>query len=257
MTPSMQDPEGADSRDTVEPKGSWVFDSEVALSFDDMLERSIPQYSVMRDAVTGLGCRFMDAVDGRATVIDLGCSRGAALAPFVERYGQTGRFYGVEVSEPMLDEARSLFTKPIKQGTVRLERLDLRTEWVDIDASEDYPNQLTLCVLTLQFIPMEHRQRLLTNAFDAMRSGGAFLLVEKVLGSSSSMDRLFVDAYYQSKRNHGYSQGSIDRKRLSLEGVLVPVTAQWNEELLRQAGFHQVDCFWRWMNFAGWVAVKP
>lgn len=24
----------------------------------------------------------------------------------------------------------------------------------------------------------------------------------------------------------------------------------------RRAGFGQVDCFWRWMNFAGWVAVK-
>jgi len=39
--------------------------------------------------------------------------------------------------------------------------------------------------------------------------------------------------------------------------VLVPVTAEWNEGLLRQTGFQQVDCFWRWMNFAGWVGVKP
>jgi tRNA (cmo5U34)-methyltransferase len=43
---------------------------------------------------------------------------------------------------------------------------------------------------------------------------------------------------------------------LSLEGVLVPVTAAWNEYLLRSAGFSHVDCFWRWMNFAAWVAVK-
>ena len=48
----------------------------------------------------------------------------------------------------------------------------------------------------------------------------------------------------------------IDRKALSLEGVLVPVTAKWNEELLQMAGFRQVDCFWRWMNFAGWIAIK-
>ena len=39
-------------------------------------------------------------------------------------------------------------------------------------------------------------------------------------------------------------------------GVLVPVTAHWNEELLRQEGFTSVDCFWRHLNFAGWVAVK-
>jgi tRNA (cmo5U34)-methyltransferase len=36
----------------------------------------------------------------------------------------------------------------------------------------------------------------------------------------------------------------------------VPVTARWNEELLRSAGFVDIDCFWRWMNFAGWIAVR-
>jgi tRNA (cmo5U34)-methyltransferase len=58
------------------------------------------------------------------------------------------------------------------------------------------------------------------------------------------------------KAEHGYSREEIDRKRFSLEGVLVPVTARWNEELLAAAGFDQIDCFWRWMNFAGWVAVR-
>jgi tRNA (cmo5U34)-methyltransferase len=65
-----------------------------------------------------------------------------------------------------------------------------------------------------------------------------------------------VDLYYKMKSDNGYSQEQIERKRLSLEGVLVPVTAKWNEELLKQAGFKYIDCFWRWMNFAGWIAIK-
>ena len=46
------------------------------------------------------------------------------------------------------------------------------------------------------------------------------------------------------------------RRRVALEGVLVPETASGNERLLRKAGFSDVECFWRWMNFASWVAVK-
>jgi tRNA (cmo5U34)-methyltransferase len=78
-----------------------------------------------------------------------------------------------------------------------------------------------------------------------------------VLGATAEIDEAFVDLFLEIKRQNGYSQGEIDRKRMSLEGVLVPVTARWNEELLREEGFASVDCFWRHLNFAGWVAIKP
>ena len=60
----------------------------------------------------------------------------------------------------------------------------------------------------------------------------------------------------QIKEEHGHSQDQIERKHLSSEGVLVAVTAKWNEELLAMASFGQVDCFWRRMSFAGWLAIR-
>ena len=48
----------------------------------------------------------------------------------------------------------------------------------------------------------------------------------------------------------------IARKRQALEKVLVPLTAGENEALLKKAGFREVDVFFRWANFCGWVAVK-
>jgi tRNA (cmo5U34)-methyltransferase len=77
-----------------------------------------------------------------------------------------------------------------------------------------------------------------------------------VLGATADLDALFVRTYHGLKQANGYSAEQVERKRLSLEGVLVPVTARWNEELLLMAGFAQVDCFWRYLNFAGWLALK-
>jgi len=93
-------------------------------------------------------------------------------------------------------------------------------------------------------------------AYRSERQGGALILVEKVLGATADLDAEMVNIYYSLKADNGYTQEQIERKRLSLEGVLVPVTARWNEELLQMSGFREVDCFWRWMNFAGWIAVK-
>ena len=234
-------------RDNVTPGVRWEFDAEVTRVFEDMLRRSIPQYEAMREAVFFLACKFRQK--GTA-IVDLGCSRGDALAPLIDKYGVANQFVGVEVAKPMAEHAAKRFKGMIDVGIARIDNQDLRTFYPEVSAS------VTLSVLTLQFTPIEYRQQIVQRIYDHTAEGGALILVEKVLGDDALLNDVMVEEYYNMKRSNGYSQDEIDRKRLSLEGVLVPVTAKWNVELLRAAGFRRVDCFWRWFNFAGWVAVK-
>lgn len=229
------------------PDGSWKFDDSVTAVFEDMLSRSIPQYPVMRQAVFDLACHFQQE---KTDIVDLGCSRGDAIAPLVDKFGAHNRFTLVEVSKPMLEVVRERFKGYINCGVLRALDTDLRYDYPHVVAS------VTLCILTLQFTPIEYRQRILRDVYKSTLPGGALILVEKVLGATAEMDKEMVDLYYGMKRENGYTEEQIQRKRFSLEGVLVPVTAKWNEELLYMAGFRQVDCFWRWMNFAAWIAVK-
>jgi len=231
-------------KDNTLPNGRWDFDGSVTQVFDDMLARSIPQLDVMRDAVFDIGSQFV-APD--TWVIDLGCSRGEALAPFVARFGDANRYMGIEVSEPMALASRARFAG---NESVVIRQEDLRIRRPVEQAS------VVLSVLTLQFTPIEYRHRIVRDVFKSLIQGGVFILVEKVLGATAELDSLLVREYHDLKRENGYTQEQIDRKRLSLEGVLVPVTARWNEELLVSAGFRQVDAFWRYMNFVGWIAIK-
>lgn len=229
------------------PEGRWAFDEDVTHVFDDMLARSIPQYEVMRRTCFDLACRY---VQKGTAIVDLGCSRGEAIRPLLDRFGAHNRFVGIEISPPMLAAARERYKGYIDCGVVDIRAMDLRIEYPPVLAS------VTMAILTLQFTPIEYRQRILYDVWQHTTPGGAFLLVEKILGASANIDASMVALYYDLKRANGYSEDEIQRKRLALEGVLVPVTARWNEELLRNAGFREVDCFWRWCNFAGWLAVK-
>jgi tRNA (cmo5U34)-methyltransferase len=151
----------------------------------------------------------------------------------------------------MIEAAREKFAKHPHGDRVTIQATDLRHEFPGVTSS------VVLSVLTLQFTPIEYRQRIIRRVFNSLAPGGAFILVEKVLGATSEIDDAFVDLFLAIKKQNGYSEAEIDRKRMSLEGVLVPVTARWNEDLLHEEGFRSVDCFWRHLNFAGWVAVKP
>lgn len=225
----------------------WEFDEEVSRVFDDMLDRSIPQYETMREAVTLVASAFLTSVPA---VLDLGCSHGDALARLraLDPYG-AGRYLGLEISEPMVEAARVRF---VGDPNVVIAERDLRAGL----PREFSPFDVVLSVLTLMFVPTNYRQRILTEAAEVLHGGGALILVEKVLGEAPKIDDVLAANYHRKKVDSGYTPEDVERKRLSLEGVLVPMPASFNEQMLARAGFREVDCFWRWMNFAAWVAVR-
>jgi len=229
------------------PEGKWAFDESVTQVFDNMLERSIPQYKEMRNLTYDMAIHY--AVRDTA-IIDLGCSRGEAMSRLIDHFGCNNQFIGVEISPHMLTAVRERFEGLRKSGVVSILEMDLRNEYPPYRAS------VTLCVLTLQFTPIEYRLQILDNIYKSLLPGGALLLVEKVIGSTAHINKAMVDRYHLMKARNGYTQEEIERKRMSLEGVLVPLTARMNEEQLYVAGFKEVDCYWRWLNFAAWVAIK-
>lgn len=235
-------------QDNVMPTGKWEFDQEVTDCFGEMLERSIPAYSDMRELVKRIGKRY---VKRNTSIIDLGCSTGEAVLPFIKAYGAQNTYKLYDVSEPMLNACRERYKGWINEGFLSVEEFDIRN-----GLPEFLFSSLILSVLTLQFTPIEYRQKIIQSIYDSLQPGGALIIVEKVLGSDYPMDSMMVDEYYRIKSENAYTQEQISAKRKSLEGVLVPITAKWNEEMMKQAGFKSVDCFWRYLNFAGWVAVK-
>lgn len=126
-------------------------------------------------------------------------------------------------------------------------------EYKALDASIE-ENGLVLSVLSMQFMPTAYRPRMLKQIYDGLTDGGALIFVEKIL--SENMDDLMVDLYYEMKRENGYTDEQIMSKRRSLENVLSPLKAEWSVDMMRTAGFRQVDMFWRCLNFCGWIAVK-
>lgn len=234
-------------KDETVPAGKWEFDASVTDVFDDMLARSIPAYNEMRRLTTALA--VANARKG-GVILDLGCSRGSGLKPIIDKLGDGNRYIGVEVSKPMVDAARERFASEIADGVVSIHHLDLSESYVGSVVN------VTLVILTLQFVPIEYRQAVLKRAYDATEQDGIILVVEKVLGSSAWTQDIFVDLYLDHKSSNGYTKTQIETKRKSLEGVLVPLTSEANVSLIESAGFEQVECYWRWLNFAAWIGRK-
>lgn len=225
----------------------FAFDGKVAGVFDDMVGRSVPYYDEIQRMTCELAADF--AQPGTA-VYDLGCSTGTTLVQLHPRLDPSIRLIGLDNSQAMLDQAAEKLA-PIRQTR----EVELRL--ADIESAGPLPQaSVALMVLTLQFVRPLHRDRIAKRIYDSLQKNGVLIIVEKLLSADSTLNRLFIDHYYDYKRRQGYSDLEISQKREALENVLIPYRMEENVALFKDAGFAHVEDFFRWYNFSGIVAVK-
>ena len=254
IVPPQAPPTEADVRDRLfaDPRrriDDFNFGKDTALVFDDMLGRSVPFYDEIQRMTGQLVADF--AAPGTA-IYDLGCSTGTTFLE-IAKYVPPDlgvRFVGVDNSPEMLDRARAKLAAAGFDRPVDFVCADLN-EGVKIENAS-----VVLLVLTLQFVRPFHRERLMKSIREGLSDNGCLILVEKVLGESSAFNRLFINHYYEMKRENGYSDLEIAQKREALENVLIPYRWEENREMLRHAGFGNVDVFFKWYNFCAAVATR-
>lgn len=232
---------------TREVREDFSFNEEVAAVFDDMLHRSVPCYHLVIDAMARILDRRLE--DG-AVVYDLGCSVGTTLFLLAERLADRGfRYVGVDNAPAMLKRAR-------QRGAARSQAVCPRFLEGDITTCPLDDAGAVLCNYTLQFLRPVTRQAFVNRVYAALPAGGLFLLSEKTIAHAPVLNRDFIAMHHAFKRERGYSTLEIAAKREALENVLIPFSLAENVQLLRMAGFAEVEPFFTWFNFCSVAALK-
>ena len=241
-----------DQRDTIyadplSDTGLFTFDDSVARVFPDMIKRSVPGYSTIV-AMTGLlAGRYATA---GSKLYDLGCSLGASTLAMRQNLRLADcTIIAVDNSSAMLERCDSLMATDTHETPVSLLCSDLQDVKVE-DAS------VVVLNFTLQFVPLESRDRVIQGIYRGLRPGGIMVLSEKVSFEDPHLDELNIDLHHQFKRANGYSELEIARKRTALENVLLPETLNKHRERIFEAGFSSCDVWFQCFNFASLVALK-
>jgi len=225
----------------------FEFNDTVASVFDDMIQRSVPFYNEIIKNQALLTSRFYRE---NTMIYDLGCSSGNyASAVISVMKNRDFKLTAIDNSSPMID----LFIKRTdgfgSAGRITPLTADIR----DINFSE---SSVITANLTLQFIPPRDREGIISRIYEALVPGGIFLLTEKTVNSSSRLADLQQDIYYGFKERNGYSAIEITRKREALENVLIPETVGCHQIRLKNAGFEEIELWFKWYHFAAFLCVK-
>jgi len=109
---------------------------------------------------------------------------------------------------------------------------------------------------TLQFLPLQERQKLLRSIYKGLTPGGLLFLSEKIKSAYPQFQETITLHYEAFKSHNGYAHTEIERKKEALENVLVPLTEAQQVQMLYESGFEQVESLLKLHNFISFVALK-
>lgn len=222
----------------------FEFDDEVAIVFDDMLERSIPFYK----EVIQLTCKVICLhVKHAGSVVDLGCSTANTLLSLYKQSDKSLHLLGIDNAKAML----RLANQKIHAYGAKIELLE--ADITDVVLSD---KDAIIANYMLQFIRPLKRQAFVERVYNALEENGIFIFSEKIVFEDKRLNKQMIDLYYDFKKEQGYSEFEIAQKREALENVLIPYTEEENRAMLKSAGFKSVDILFKWGNFATFIAKK-
>jgi tRNA (cmo5U34)-methyltransferase len=225
-------------------KKQFEFDEDVASVFDDMLSRSVPYYKDVLKLTTDFALEYLNE---NARVYDLGCSTASTLISIANHTKLPLKLIGIDNSKAMLKRAK----KKSKAFGHKIKFIENDIFNIDLKKSN-----LIISNYTLQFIRPLQREKLVKKIYDSLEPGGIFIFSEKIISSEKKLNKIYIDKYYEYKKQQGYSEFEIAQKREALENVLIPYTYEENKKMILEAGFGHFDCIFKWINFATFIAIK-
>ncbi|MCK9161211.1 MAG: carboxy-S-adenosyl-L-methionine synthase CmoA [Arcobacteraceae bacterium] len=226
-------------------KEQFSFSAEVAMVFDDMLNRSVPYYQDVLKLVVDISQEFLKE---NSLIFDIGCSTGSTMIELSKKTNHKIECCGIDTSMYMIEKARS---KAQAFGIENMRFLCQDVFEVDMKGAD-----LIISNYTLQFIRPLLREKLIKKIYNSLNDGQIFIFSEKVISENKLLNKIYIDKYYEFKKTQGYSEYEISQKREALENVLVPYSVEENLKMIKDSGFKSCDIIFKWYNFATFIAIK-
>ncbi len=228
------------------PRAAKVHSKRVARHFaaqwakyDEQIRTSIPFY----DEALGTLVRVIEASGiNPERILDLGVGTGNLAASLLQAFPQA-HLTGIDLVQDFLDLARTRLSG--HQGRVSLQCMDV--------ADFCFANKYELVVTSFMFHHLKHETKLsvMARVFDSLVPYGCFVNADFVDSASPFYSRVFEILRIDFTAKKRCAKHELVRKEyLEHRKLELPVPMETQLQWLRDIGFVDTECFWKYLNLA-------
>ena len=219
------------------------FFGAIAERYDSLTRRGMPRYGEMLSALIAV------TPDRAEDVLELGCGTGALTIRLSARYPEAkllaldGAREMVALAQERLGEADVQRTTEVSFDVRRFEETELPRQSYDLIASN----------MSLHHV--EDKAPFYAGLHDALKPGGLLAFGDELTGALPHIEELYWNGWLEFARQPDHlTEGEISEIISHTEEADHYETLPDQLALLKSAGFLTVDCIWRYLNYAVFVA---
>ena len=181
------------------------------------------------------------------TVLDLGAGTGL-LSAFVLKEFPNAKITLTDISNEMLLQAQERFGKHPS-----IEYLHHNYITDDINLIGEY--NVIISALSLHHSSESELINVFYKIYDALTENGIFINADQILGRTEEVESVYESTWLKQAKDNGCTYKEIDTalKRMKLDKTL-PLSKQL--ELLDEAGFKMVNCWYQYYRYAVYSGQK-
>jgi tRNA (cmo5U34)-methyltransferase len=218
-----------------------LFD-QAAERYDKQRRQLIPCF----DDFYGTAVSLVRTEHPSPSILDLGAGTGLLTAVLAAKLPRA-RFTLIDFSGSMLEQARQRFAGT--KGEFRFVQADY--------AGEPFGEKYDFIVssLSIHHLPHPEKRSLFRKIFEHLNDGGAFVNADQAAGETPYYDAYFRERWDESVEASGLGAEAIEASR---ERRKQDLNAKVGDQLrwLREAGFADADCVYRFYEFAVFHAIQ-
>jgi len=214
--------------------------SQAAKHYGDGPRRAVPGFADLH-RMTRILLAERAAPD--AHVLVLGAGGGLELNALAEAEPRW-RFVGVDPAAEMLKQAERTL------GPLNA-RVQLRQGY--IDDAPDGPFDAATCLLTLHFLDIDERRRTSREIHRRLRPGAPFVAAHSSFPQADGERAQWLSRYAAFAIASGADPGQAKQASAAVEANLNLFDPAKDAEILREAGFRNVELFYAAFTWRGWV----
>jgi tRNA (cmo5U34)-methyltransferase len=185
-------------------------------------------------------------LDEKIRVLDLGAGTGLVTALILAALPKASVTL-VDISEEMLSKAKTRFAN----------RADIHFEVIDYARSELSGHfELVVSAMSIHHLEDSAKRCLFKKIYNVLTAGGMFINAEIVRGATEETEKVCRTVWTRHlTQKSGLSKEQLDQiyQRMSYD-ITATLDAQLN--WLREAGFAEVDCFYKFYSFSVYAGTK-